>query len=151
MKRQAPVFRAAWALALPLLHRQIFSAALLCEEAEIPARLAMRYRRWPTLLLLPLLWGSVSAISFLSEKDLSSFVTLRLLILRVELRLVPFPGLQTRLHRDAKHCRQELHVFLPTRPSMFLPLRSEIFSVLGRVRHVIRFARIHRAGFFPRR
>ena len=93
------------------------------------ARLAIRYR-WSTLLLLLLLWGLASAIFSLSEKSLFSFATLRLPILREESRLGLFPGLLTRLHRYAKHCRQEPGVFFPICLSMALLPGSEIFLVL---------------------
>lgn len=113
---------------MPLLRRQIL--ALLCEDAGIPLRVSIRYRRWLTLLLLPLLSGLASAIFFLSKKGLFSFATLRLLILREESRLGLFPGLQTRLHCYAKHCGQEAGVFFPICLSMLLLPGSEIFLVL---------------------
>ena len=128
----------ASALALPLLHRQIFWPAFLCEGALSPVRLAIRYRRWSTLPLLPLPWGSALAIFLLSEKALFFFATLRLLILREESRLVPFPGLQ------------KPGVFFPISPSTLLLPGSEIFLVLGTAKHASEFARTHRAGFFLR-
>jgi hypothetical protein len=139
VKRWARASRAAWTLRLPLPLLRFFGPALLCEDAEIPVRLAMRYRRWSTLLLLPLLWGPASAIFSLSEKGLFSLATLRLLILRGESRLVLFPGLQ------------KLDVFSPICSSMLLLPGSQIFLVLGTAKHALQFARIHRAGFFLRR
>jgi hypothetical protein len=67
-----------------------------------------------------------------------SFATLRLLILREESRLVPFPGSQT------------LGVFFLICPSILLLPGSEIFLVLGTAKHASGFARTHRAGFFLR-
>jgi hypothetical protein len=94
----------------------------------------MRYRRWSSLLLLPLPWGWAFVIFFLSEKGLAFFATLRLLILREELGLVPFLGLQ------------KPGVFFPICTSMPLLPGSEIFLVWETAKHASRFARIHRAG-----
>ena len=135
MKHRPQAFRVASALALPLLRRQIFSPALLCEGAGIPVRLAIRYRRWSTPPLMPLPCGWALAIFFLSKKGLFSFATLRLLILREESRLVPFPG------------SQKPGVFFPICPSILLLPGSEIFWVLGTAKHASEFARTHRAGF----
>ena len=141
MKERARAFRAVLVLASPLFRRQIL--ALLCEDAAIPVRLALRYRRWSTLLLLPLPWGLASAISFLSEKDLFSFATRRLLILRGESQLVLFPRLQTRLHRYAKHCAQEPGVFFRICPSMLLLPEPETFLVSETAKNARRSARTH--------
>lgn len=119
---------------LPLPLRQIL--ALLCEDAGTPARLAIRHCRRSTLLLLPLLWGQASVIFSLSERRLFSFVTLRLLILRGESPSALFLGLA------------KLDVFFPICLSMLLLPGWEIFWVLGTAKHVTRFARIRRVGFF---
>ena len=111
MKHWAQAFRVASALALPLLRRQIFSAASLCAGAGIPVRLAIRYRRWSIF---------------------------RLLILREESRLAPFPG------------SQKPGVFFPICPSILLLPGSEIFWGEETVKHASEFARTHRAGFFLR-
>jgi hypothetical protein len=136
MKHWAQAFRVVSALALPFLRRQIFLAALFCEDAASPERLVIRYPRWSTPPLLRLPRGWLLAIFFLSEKALFSFATLRLLILREESRLVPFSGLQ------------RPDVFFPICHSMLLLPDSEIFLVLGTARHASGFARIHHAGFF---
>ena len=141
MKERARAFRAVLALASPLLRRQIL--ALLCEDAGIPVRLALRCRRWSTLLLLPLLWELASAIFFPYEKGLFSFATRRLLILRGESRLVLFPRLQARLHRHAKHCGLEPGVFFPICPSMLLLPGPEIFLVSETAKNARRSARTH--------
>ena len=136
MKRWARASCAGWAFSLPLPLRQNFSPALLYEGSGSPVRLAIRYRRWLTFLLLPLPWGLASAIFFLSKKRPFSFATLRLLILHEESRLAPFPELQ------------KPGIFFPTCFSMLLPAGSEIFLVWGTAKP--QFARIHRAGFFLR-
>jgi len=64
--------------------------ALLCEHAGILVRLAIRYCRWSSLVLLTLLCGLALVIFFL--KGLFSLATRRLLISRGELRLELFPG-----------------------------------------------------------
>lgn len=137
MKRRGRASRVALALVLPLSRRQIFSPAWLCGGVGIPVHLAIRYRCWSTFLLLPLPWELASAIFFLSEKGLFSFVTRRLPILRAESQLVLFPGLQ------------KPGVFFPICPSTLLG--SEIFWGLGTTTYVPRFARIRRVGFFRRR
>ena len=55
-------------------------------------RLAIRYRRWSTLVVLTLLCGLALVIFFL--KGLFSLATRRLLISRGELRSELFPGSQ---------------------------------------------------------
>ena len=119
--------------------------ALPYERGGIPVRPAIRYRRWSTLLLPPLLWGLASAIFFPSEKGLFYFATCRLPILRGESRLVLFPRSQTRLHRYAKHCGQEPCVFFPICPSMLLLPGSETFLVSETAKNAPRSVRTHPA------
>jgi hypothetical protein len=136
-KRWTRASPAVSAVALPPpLPGQIFSSTLLCADAGIPVRLAIRYHRYLILLLPALPWGLALAIFFLSEKGLFSPATPGLPILRGESRLLPFQGLQ------------KLDVFFLICLSTFLLQGSEISLVLGTANP--RFARMHRAGFFLR-
>ena len=128
MKGCAQAFRAASALASPFLRRQIL--ALLCEDAGIPVRLGIRYRRWSTLVLLTLLCGLVLVIFFL--KALFSLATRRLLILRGESRSVLFPALR------------KPGVFSPIYPCTFLLPGSEIFLVSETAKNAPRSVGTHR-------
>jgi len=133
-KWRARAIRAVSASASPLLRRQIL--ALLREHAGILVRLAIRYRRWSTLVLLTLLCGLALVIFFL--KGPFSLATRRLLILRGESRLELFPGSQ-------KPC-----VFSPICPSTLLLPGSEIFLVSETAKNAPRSVRTPRVGFFLR-
>ena len=99
-------------------------------------RLAIRYRRWSTLVLLTLLCGLALVIFFL--KGLFSLATRRLLISRGELRSELFPG------------SRKPGVFSPICLSTLLLPGSEIFLVSETAKNATRSARIPRVGFFLR-
>ena len=139
-RRWAGEFRAESALAMPPRPRRISSPTLPCERAAIPVSSAIRYRRQQTFLL-PVSFPTLgSAIFWLLRKAPFRFLTLRLLISRVESRLALFLELQ-KFDASSLPC--------PMLP-LLLESGSEISLVSETRWRVSRFAPIRRAGFSVR-